>query len=77
MNTYEVELNFEPVLVTVKANDEEEALDIAAERYGGCPDVDYCMSDVELVSEGEDEDNDEEEDDEPLSGQQDLFGGEK
>lgn len=72
MNTYEVTLEFDPVTVTVEASDEEEALDIAAERYGEYPDVDYFMSDVELVSEGEDE----EEDDEPLSGQQNLFGGE-
>lgn len=74
MKTYEVELYFESLTVTVEAKDEEEAVVIAAECYSGWPDVNYDMSDAELVSEGEGDD--EKDGDEPLSGQQDLFGGE-
>ncbi|MCD8357465.1 MAG: hypothetical protein LUE11_13005 [Clostridia bacterium] len=70
MNTYEVTLEFDAVTMTVEAEDEEEALDIAAERAGGCPDVDYFMSEVTLVKENP------EEEESPLSGQCDLFGGE-
>ena len=69
MNTYEVTLEFEAVTVTVKANDEDEALTIAAEN-AECPEVDYFMSYVETASEGDDdnEDDDEDygEDDEPM-----------
>lgn len=78
MNTYEVTLEFEPVTLTVEANNEEEALDRAAADFDcNCehPDIDEFMSDVELVEEGDDEEEQSDEY-EPLPGQLDLFGGE-
>ena len=55
MNTYEVTLEFQTVTVTVRANDEAEALEIAEENAEH-PEVDYFMSCVDLVSECEDDD---------------------
>ena len=78
MNTYEVTLKFYPVHLTVEANNEEEALDRAVADFDcNCehPDIDEFMSDVELVEEGDDEEEQSDEY-EPLPGQQDLFEGE-
>lgn len=77
MNTYEVTLKFYPVHLTVEANDSGEALDKAIADFGLYeePDVDEFMSSVDLIEEGDDEE-DAVDEYELLPGQQDLFGGE-